>query len=134
MDPDRTLRLRIQRAHSIGAIAEVPRSRHTVHLLGKEIALANLWWVYYPEHFPDDVILLNFVSRRSYSMRIYERGDAPPRKNTAADVGGIDPGDILKLAEWKEPVQEGIDVEKRPAWWRGQARSALRRVRAAQSE
>ena len=92
--------------------------------------MANLWWIYYPKFFPDDVILLNFASRQSLSLRIYERSDGPPRKITLADIGGVAAKDILRLAAWREAVEAGIDVDKRPEWWRGQSRSALRRARA----
>ena len=97
--------------------------------------MANLYWVYFPDHFPDDVLLLNLESAQSWSLRIYAEADRPPRKLGLADIGVVNSKEIISSAAWKEPVEQpGINIDSRSAWWKGQARTALRRARSALSE
>ena len=43
--------------------------------------------------------------------------------------------EILSSAAWKEPVEQpGINIDCRPEWWKGQARTALRHARGALSD
>lgn len=97
--------------------------------------MANLYWVYFPEHFPDDVLLLNLESATSWSLRIYVEADRPPRKLGLDDIGVDSAKEVLSSAAWKEPVEQpGINIDSRPEWWKGQARTALRHARGALSD
>jgi len=94
--------------------------------------MANLYWVYFPEHFPDDVLLLNLESATSWSLRIYDKADRPPRKLGLDDIGVDSAKEVLSSAAWKEPVEQpGINIDSRPEWWKGQARTALRHARSS---
>jgi hypothetical protein len=95
--------------------------------------MPNLWWIYYPEFYPKDVILLNFESRDELSLRLYENRDARPRKLHRSDLGDPPAGDILRLSAWSETAEGGINVDERPEWWYARAREALRKARAATS-
>ena len=96
--------------------------------------MANLYWVYFPERFPDDVLLLNLESATSWSLRIYAEADRPPRKLRLADIDVGEAKEILSSAAWKEPVEQpGINIDSRPEWWKSQARTALRHARSSLS-
>ena len=94
--------------------------------------MANLYWVYFPDHFPDDVLLFNLPSATSWSLRLYEEPDRDPRKLRLADIGVDAPKGVLGAAAWREPVEQpGINIDTRPAWWKSQARTALRHARGS---
>jgi hypothetical protein len=97
--------------------------------------MANLYWVYFPNYYPDDVLLLNLESATSWSLRLYVDVDRPPRKLGLADIGVGSAKEILASSAWKEPVEQpGINIDSRPDWWKGRARTALRHARGALSD
>jgi hypothetical protein len=97
--------------------------------------MSNLYWVYFPDHFPDDVLLLNLESATSWSLRIYEEPDRPPRKLGLSDIDVLSAKNVLSAAAWREPVEQpGINIDTRPEWWKGRARTALRHARGALSD
>lgn len=97
--------------------------------------MANLYWVYFPDHFANDVLLFNLPSAESSTLRMYEEPDRRPRLVSLSDVGVDAAKHVLGAAAWSEPVEQpGINIDSRPAWWKGQARTALRHARSSLSE
>jgi hypothetical protein len=89
---------------------------------------AQLWWTYYPDRMPDDVLLVNLQTPISYSIRLYWSPDRPPRKLTCSDLSLETPRDLLSKAAWKKAVEQGVPVTN-SGWWYRASQDALERAR-----